>query len=179
MVIIRTVWVTYEATTPQCQKSTYVVWVSDEQKCKLQKYRFIVFSTLCRSVGCFVMWHNFSGRYLAWGIWFSQLCFIAHWSHTAALVALWSILWGGRMTKLHVICSVTWREQGLCIFYNPFHLYNIAETMHISTLLHSLECRAWQEFAAKLFNCSSVHLLPNFCLSKCDDIIRRNFQTIL
>ena len=127
--IIRTVWVTHgrvgttviRVTYPQfarnfcnksrfmatlqCQKLTYVVWVSDEQICKLQNID-------CRSVRCFVMWHDFSGRYLASGIWLENYNFhnyvIAHSPHTAALVTLWCILGGGRMTALHAICSVPW-----------------------------------------------------------------------
>ena len=44
---------------------------------------------------------------------FWQLCSIAHWPLKATIVALWYILGGGCMAKLHSIHSVTWREQGL------------------------------------------------------------------
>ena len=51
------------AATPQFyRKFTWVDWVSGEQKkCKLQKHKLTVISTTCTRVGCFVIWHSFSG----------------------------------------------------------------------------------------------------------------------
>ena len=103
--------------TLQCRKLTYAVWVSDEQK-----------NVSCKSIN----WQHFPRFIEAWDVlWgdivsvddishgeyvmsFWQLFLIAHWPHTAALVALGYILGGGCMTKLHSIRSVTWREQYLC-----------------------------------------------------------------
>ena len=82
--------------------------------CKLQKHKLTAVSNLCRSLGCFVIWHSFSGRYLAWWIWLEDCHFDNYvLSLTAVLVALWYILENGCITKLHSIPSVTWREQGL------------------------------------------------------------------
>ena len=44
------------------RKLVVVEWVSDEQKkCKLQKHKSTVIPTTCTRVGCFLMWHSFSG----------------------------------------------------------------------------------------------------------------------
>ena len=109
---------------------------------------------------------------------FSQLCFIPHSPHTAALVALWYILGGGRMTALHAISSVPWREQGLCIFYNPFHLCNIAETLYICYTSPQSPMPRRTRICCLIIQLLICASLLNFCLSTCDDRIRRNLQPI-
>ena len=44
------------------RKSIAVEWVSDEKKkCKLRKHNSTLVSMTCTCVGCFLMWHSFSG----------------------------------------------------------------------------------------------------------------------
>ena len=97
------------------------VGIGQTKKFKSQKHKLTAFSTLCRSVGRFVIWHTFSGRYLPWWIWWENCPFDNHVPLTSSQCTLDGPVYTGMPLECHWLTQCTqgyhWATQRILAGY--------------------------------------------------------------